>query len=40
MLDNYSEEDLHKLAECIGLWLAEGDSKTNSELTITNNCYD
>jgi hypothetical protein len=28
----------HELAECIGLWLAEGDSKTKSEVTFTNNC--
>ncbi len=26
-----------KIAECVGLWLAEGDSKTNSEITFTNN---
>ena len=29
-----------KLAECIGLWLAEGDNKSNYEITITNNCWD
>ncbi|MCX6774741.1 MAG: hypothetical protein NTY99_01475 [DPANN group archaeon] len=29
-----------KLAECIGLWLAEGDNKTKSEITFTNNCPD
>lgn len=29
-----------KLAECVGLWLAEGDSKSNLEVTITNNCKD
>ncbi|MFH1181787.1 MAG: hypothetical protein V1702_02415 [Candidatus Woesearchaeota archaeon] len=28
----------HELAECVGLWLAEGDSKTKSEVTFTNNC--
>jgi len=27
-------------AECIGLWLAEGDNKTTSEITFTNNCLD
>ena len=26
-----------KLAECVGLWLAEGDSKTKYEITFTNN---
>lgn len=26
-----------KLGECVGLWLAEGDSKTNQEITFTNN---
>jgi len=28
----------HKIAECVGLWLAEGDNKTKSEITFTNNC--
>ncbi len=27
-----------KLAECIGLWIAEGDDKTIREITFTNNC--
>jgi len=27
-----------ELAECIGLWLAEGDKKTEREITFTNNC--
>jgi predicted transcriptional regulator len=26
-----------KMAECVGLWLAEGDDKTKSEITFTNN---
>ena len=26
-----------ELAQCIGLWLAEGDDKTNAEITFTNN---
>jgi predicted transcriptional regulator len=26
------------IARCVGLWLAEGDSKTHSEITFTNNC--
>jgi len=26
------------LSRCVGLWLAEGDSKTNNEITFTNNC--
>jgi hypothetical protein len=29
-----------KLVECVGLWLAEGDNKTKSEITFTNNCPD
>lgn len=29
-----------KIAECAGLWLAEGDSKTKSEVTFTNNCLE
>ncbi|MBD3263310.1 hypothetical protein GF374_02940 [Candidatus Woesearchaeota archaeon] len=29
----------HELAKCIGLWLAEGDSKTKYEITFTNNCW-
>lgn len=28
-----------RLAECVGLWLAEGDNKSNSEITFTNNCW-
>lgn len=27
-----------RIAECVGLWLAEGDNKTKSEITFTNNC--
>jgi len=27
-----------EIAECVGLWLAEGDTKTGSEITFTNNC--
>jgi hypothetical protein len=26
------------IARCIGLWLAEGDNKTRTEITFTNNC--
>jgi len=29
-----------KLAECVGLWLAEGDKKTKAEVTFTNNSLD
>jgi hypothetical protein len=29
-----------EIAECVGLWLAEGDSKTNNEITFTNNCLE
>ncbi len=29
----------YKLAECVGLWLAEGDNKTKFEITFTNNCW-
>tara|TARA_Y100000310_G_scaffold340839_1_gene437982 strand:- start:217 stop:1236 length:1020 start_codon:yes stop_codon:yes gene_type:complete len=28
------------LAECVGLWLAEGDNKSRYEITFTNNCYE
>jgi predicted transcriptional regulator len=28
-----------EIAECVGLWLAEGDSKTKGEITFTNNCF-
>lgn len=31
---------MKELAECIGLWLAEGDSKTKAEVTFTNNCIE
>lgn len=29
-----------EVAECVGLWLAEGDNKSVRELTFTNNCLD
>jgi len=29
-----------ELVECVGLWLAEGDNKTNQEITFTNNCLE
>ncbi|MCX6670639.1 MAG: hypothetical protein NTX92_01790 [Euryarchaeota archaeon] len=32
-------ENTQEIAECVGLWLAEGDSKTNKEITFTNNCF-
>jgi len=28
------------IAICVGLWLAEGDTKTLSEITFTNNCFE
>jgi transposase len=28
-----------EIAECVGLWLAEGDSKTEREITFTNNSF-
>lgn len=30
----------NSVAELVGLWLAEGDNKTNREITITNNVFD
>lgn len=35
-ISNFNQE----IAECVGLWLAEGDRKTKSEITFTNNCID
>ncbi|MBU1622008.1 MAG: hypothetical protein KJ597_00370, partial [Nanoarchaeota archaeon] len=29
-----------EVAECVGLWLAEGDNKTTKEVTFTNNCLE
>lgn len=29
-----------ELAECVGLWLAEGDNKSRAEVTFTNNCFE
>ena len=29
-----------KAAECVGLWLAEGDQKTIAEITFTNNSWE
>ena len=26
------------IAECVGLWLAEGDNKCQNEITFTNSC--
>ncbi len=31
---------MENLARCVGLWLAEGDNKTKSEVTFTNNNFD
>lgn len=28
-----------KLFQCVGLWLAEGDRKSDYEITFTNNCW-
>lgn len=28
-----------EIAECVGLWLAEGDRKSRYEITFTNNCF-
>ena len=28
----------NKTAECVGLWLAEGNNKCDNEITFTNNC--
>lgn len=29
-----------KVSECIGLWLAEGSTRSKSEITFTNNCWE
>jgi len=29
-----------EIAECVGLWIAEGDSKSTREVTFTNNCIE
>ena len=29
-----------QIAECVGLWLAEGSTTSKSEITFTNNCLD
>lgn len=35
------EKDFNKrIAECIGPWLSEGSTKSNSEITFTNNCLE
>ena len=33
-------EHSKEIAECVGLWLAEGDNKCKNEITFTNNCMD
>ena len=38
-MENISNFD-KRIAECVGLWLAEGDMKTESEITFTNNCLE
>jgi hypothetical protein len=38
-MKNISKFD-REVAECVGLWLAEGDRKTKYEITFTNNCID
>ena len=40
LIDSEKLSDKEKLAECVGLWLAEGDRKTLYEITFTNNCWD
>jgi DNA-binding HxlR family transcriptional regulator len=37
IVSSYMEKEI---AECIGLWLAEGDNKTVREITLTNNSID
>ena len=32
--------EIKEIAECVGLWLAEGDKKTSAEVTFTNNCME
>ena len=32
-------QNTQEIAECVGLWLAEGDSKTKGEITFTNNSF-
>jgi hypothetical protein len=32
-------KNTQEIAKCVGLWLAEGDSKTKGEITFTNNCF-
>lgn len=39
MFDN-NFEFKKRVAECVGLWLAEGSTKSTSEITFTNNCWD
>ncbi len=36
-LKDFPIEFKRKIAQCIGLWLAEGDTKCNNEITFTNN---
>ncbi len=33
-------EITREIAECVGLWLAEGNNKCNNEITFTNNSYE
>jgi Fe2+ or Zn2+ uptake regulation protein len=35
---NFNTKITTEIAECIGLWLAEGDTKSKYEITFTNNC--
>lgn len=40
MNNQKTKEDFNKkIAECAGLWLAEGDNKSNYEITFSNNCW-
>ncbi len=36
----FSSPNEQRVAECVGLWLAEGDQKSRSEITFTNNCLE
>ncbi len=39
-MDNKKIKYNKELAECVGLWLAEGDNKSRHEITFSNNCWE
>ena len=38
-MNNQKLINKYEIAECVGLWLAEGDKRCNNEINFSNNCF-